>query len=456
MWITTRQHVESYFSLSRTKDGKSVAYIIANVQDKDGNPTPHPKTSEYRGKMWDMDNAFAFDTLKTLTTVGNAWSDVRVFQSTLDGRGSWQAMMCTYQGPLARRNMVDAARETISNIRCTGKSSGLTIEAFCSKFIASVCDLEEYTATKPDPTSMATDFLNAIPDPKLDAAKAHLRTVRPPTIKIVIQQILEQWNGVESERRHVAAITQYVDKGGRGNGGRGGGGRGRGNGGRGQGKGRGGRGGGKDKDWKPYSEWKALTQDERDEHGAKRKAARQAAAVAKKKSKKTSDDNADTNNDVETYTAPTAIVPKPAKVTFAAANDPISGAGELFGSAGAARINVLTTRHRRITATRHVKVSEREVHEHNEPKHGTLACDSHADTCCLGKCWSIPHMNDLQCEVVGFSDALPSLQNVEIVTGYAAYDDPTTGKTYILHIAQALWLGHDHAASLILQSWSNR
>jgi hypothetical protein len=58
-------------------------------------------------------------------------------------------------------------------------------------------------------------------------------------------------------------------------------------------------------------------------------------------------------------------------------------------------------------------------------------------------------MNDLQCEFVGFSDALPSLQNAEIVTGYATYDDPATGKTNILHIAQALWSGHDHAAPLI-------
>jgi hypothetical protein len=58
-------------------------------------------------------------------------------------------------------------------------------------------------------------------------------------------------------------------------------------------------------------------------------------------------------------------------------------------------------------------------------------------------------MTDLQCEVVGFSDELPSLKDVEIVTGYAAYDDLATSTTYILHIAQALWLGHDHAASLI-------
>ncbi len=102
-----------------------------------------------------------------------------------------------------------------------------------------------------------------------------------------------------------------------------------------------------------------MTADEQVEHKTKRAAARKAAAVARKKSKKTSEeDNADTNNDVEIYSAPKVIVPKPAKVTFVAAKDPISVAGELFGSTGAARINVLTTRHRRISATLHVKVPE--------------------------------------------------------------------------------------------------
>jgi hypothetical protein len=39
-------------------------------------------------------------------------------------------------------------------------------------------------------------------------------------------------------------------------------------------------------------------------------------------------------------------------------------------------------------------------------------------------------------DVAGFSDALESLKNVDIVTGYTAYDDPSTGKTYILHIGK--------------------
>jgi hypothetical protein len=452
-WIGTRQLTESYFALLRTPEGKSHSYVIENVQDREGNEKPIPTTAAYRGALWILHNTDAFNTIKILTSGGNAWQYVRRFEATNDGRGAWQSLCCHYQGPLARRNKVDEARDTLSNIRYNGKSSGLTIENFCNKFITAYNDLEEYSITRPDPASTVTDFLNAIQDPKLNAAKANMFTRRPDTPAIAIQQMLEQHNGVEAERRHVAAITQYSDAGGRGNGNRGsnGGGRGRGRSGRGRGRGRGGRGGRhweSDGHWKPYDEWITMTDDEQEAQRTKRNAARKAAAVARKKSK-TSNDNADTNNNVDTYTAPKAVAAKPAKVAFAAANEPISGAGELFGSAGAARINVMTTRHRRITATRHVKVSELEVHEEGQPMQGTLACDSHADTCCLGKGWSILHMTDLQCEVVGFSDELPSLKDVDIVTGYAAYDDPATGKTYILHIAQALWLGHNHAASLI-------
>ncbi len=43
------------------------------------------------------------------------------------------------------------------------------------------------------------------------------------------------------------------------------------------------------------------------------------------------------------------------KVMFAGPNDPIAGAGQLFGSGGAKRVQALTTCNRRITSTRRVR-----------------------------------------------------------------------------------------------------
>ena len=86
---------------------------------------------------------------------------------------------------------------------------------------------------------------------------------------------------------------------------------------------------------------------------------------------------------------------------------------------------------------------------YSEPKMGELGCDSHADTCCLGKGWAILERSGVTCDVIGFSDKIESLSGVEIVTGYTAYDDPISGNVYILHIAQALDLGREHEESLL-------
>ena len=174
-----------------------------------------------------------------------------------------------------------------------------------------------------------------------------------------------------------------------------------------------------------------------------------------KKAKKTSEHNATTNDTVAPYTpsetSTIAVTPPKPKITFAATpQDPISGAGELFGSTGSSRVKAMVTRNRRVIAKKHAMSTGRDVlGDHSEPKAGVLGCDSHADTCCLGKSWKILRYHGITVDVAGFSDALESLQNVDIVTGYTAYDDPSSGKTYILHIAQALWLGPDHDESLL-------
>jgi hypothetical protein len=84
------------------------------------------------------------------------------------------------------------------------------------------------------------------------------------------------------------------------------------------------------------------------------------------KHKTASDDNVDTNN-VETYTASKAITQKTSEGHFCSISCQIrSQALENYLTAGAARINALTTRHRRsLLLTR--QVSELEVHEAGEP-----------------------------------------------------------------------------------------
>jgi len=63
---------------------------------------------------------------------------------------------------------------------------------------------------------------------------------------------------------------------------------------------------------------------------------------------------------------------------------------------------------------------------------GRFSSDSHANTCVLGKGWTLWEGTGEVCCVLGFSDQLDAIQGIEMVTGATAWDDPNTGRTYVL------------------------
>jgi hypothetical protein len=67
-----------------------------------------------------------------------------------------------------------------------------------------------------------------------------------------------------------------------------------------------------------------------------------------------------------------------------------------------------------------------------------LQLDSNADTCCVGGGVMIINQTDRQVGVTPFIKSLGSVQKVPIITAAIAYDDPRSGKVYILVIHQAL------------------
>jgi len=73
---------------------------------------------------------------------------------------------------------------------------------------------------------------------------------------------------------------------------------------------------------------------------------------------------------------------------------------------------------------------------------GPVELDSHADTCCAGSnCVVIEHTGKV-CNVVGFNRNTPNdeLKGIPVVKAATAYDAPT-GETFIIILAQALYLG---------------
>ena len=67
--------------------------------------------------------------------------------------------------------------------------------------------------------------------------------------------------------------------------------------------------------------------------------------------------------------------------------------------------------------------------------------DTDADTCCLGKNFIIYKYTTRTADVYAYDKSYKPITNVPIVTGATAYDNPTTGETYILLFNESLYYG---------------
>ena len=78
-----------------------------------------------------------------------------------------------------------------------------------------------------------------------------------------------------------------------------------------------------------------------------------------------------------------------------------------------------------------------------------MELDSHADTCCAGSSFRLIEYTGQTCTVAPFTTTLSELKDIPIVKAATAYDDPITGETLVLVLAQALWFGDKLENSLI-------
>ena len=89
---------------------------------------------------------------------------------------------------------------------------------------------------------------------------------------------------------------------------------------------------------------------------------------------------------------------------------------------------------------------------HLEPRPGSTAeneCDTNADTCCLGRNFIVLEYTRRTADVYGYDKAIKPIEDVPIVSGATAWDDPNTGETFILVINEALYYGTKLDHSLI-------
>ena len=78
---------------------------------------------------------------------------------------------------------------------------------------------------------------------------------------------------------------------------------------------------------------------------------------------------------------------------------------------------------------------------------GINECDTDADTCCLGRNFTVYKYTRRTADVYAYNKSYTPATNVPIVNGATAYDDPTSGKTFILLFNEALFYGEkmDHS-----------
>ena len=95
---------------------------------------------------------------------------------------------------------------------------------------------------------------------------------------------------------------------------------------------------------------------------------------------------------------------------------------------------VLTTRHVRTTNTKSWTDPPANMAAENE-------CDTNADTCCLGRNFVVLHPTFRTADVYAYDTSIKPIENVPIVSGATAYDDPASGKTFILVFNESLYYG---------------
>jgi hypothetical protein len=88
-------------------------------------------------------------------------------------------------------------------------------------------------------------------------------------------------------------------------------------------------------------------------------------------------------------------------------------------------------------------------HELSSTVQGPCELDTHADTCVAGANCIILEESNQTVNVSAFTDSHEPLTNVPIITAATAYDEESTGTTYILILGQAIYLGNQMKNSLI-------
>jgi hypothetical protein len=130
---------------------------------------------------------------------------------------------------------------------------------------------------------------------------------------------------------------------------------------------------------------------------------------------------------------------------------PTNNAGEAFGQGKKKRktAKLSTSNRSGGTAVSQYAVSAFQTDTIERIHSARVELDSHADTHALGVNCRVIHDTGRTCSVSAFADHIETVDNVHIVSGAMAWDDPVRGETFVLVMNESLWLGDRMSVTLL-------
>ena len=114
-WKAFKEGAIAFFNSQKGRGQIPLAYVIRDIEVPDPNgiyESEHQRliaVTPLQGIEFSEDNGKVFDYLKSWTLNGPAWTWMRTFNQTRDGRGAWLALLSHYEGEAQRDQVKDNA-----------------------------------------------------------------------------------------------------------------------------------------------------------------------------------------------------------------------------------------------------------------------------------------------------------------------------------------------------------
>jgi len=97
-----------------------------------------------QGIEFEDDNGRVFDLLKSWTINGHAWTWMRAFNSTRNGRSAWLALINHFEGDAQRDRVKDQAYASIAAAKYYGERKKFSFETYVTIHQDAYADLVQY------------------------------------------------------------------------------------------------------------------------------------------------------------------------------------------------------------------------------------------------------------------------------------------------------------------------